>query len=154
MFSRLHRVVEAGIGGPRIVRLLLGLLLLVSAQPLSLYAQQPNVTTLVTADVATPQGGQAVSVAISGQVLGPEGEVLSGATAQLEGTSAIAVTNAEGKFVLTIRFSDVPVHITCRYAGYDDSRLTLSKPPTSPVLVEMGKTVKQKLTVTGQLRDL
>lgn len=139
----------------RVVLATLGLLLLANA---SLCAQRstPEASTTTSAPNAGPAGStDPVSAeTLTGFVLGPDGMALSGATAQLDGSREVSVTNADGQFILPVSFGQGPVRITCRYAGYDDNLLIFSIRPTSPVTVEMVKTVKMPLNVTGNVRDL
>jgi hypothetical protein len=141
----------------RVVLTTLGLLLLANA---SLCAQRSSAGLVASTDTLAPAAAPARSVGpasaetLTGLVLGPDGMALSGATAQLEGSREIAVTNADGKFILPVSFGQGPVHIICRYAGCDDNRLTFKAFPIQPVTVEMVKTVKIPLSVTGQVRDL
>ena len=123
----------------RTVLVTLGLLLLANA---SLCAQHsPPALVAVAgepAPAAAPAGGTrgASAETLTGFVLGPDGMALSGATAQLEGTREVAVSNADGQFVLPVSFGQGLVRITCRYAGCDDNRLSFSTRPTTQTACE------------------
>jgi len=124
-------------------------LFLAAATPLAARAQtspapRPNSRLLAlaqpSASIQTPAPAPTVSQAarpapasyhLSGQVFGPNGRPLPGATLLLQGTQTAVSTDAAGKYSL-----DVPARpalvLVAGYAGYEEQRLALA--PNQPVL--------------------
>ncbi len=68
---------------------------------------------------------------LTGQVSGPNGQPLPGATLLVKGTQTVVSTDAAGEYKLTVP-AQTPTVLVASYAGYEDQTLTAA--PGQPVL--------------------
>jgi len=88
---------------------------------------------------------------IEGQVRDKStGELLSGATVQIDGTFQGTITNEIGHFVIGV--AELPVTLVTRYIGYQSVSNFYSEPPPVPILIELVPAVilLPEITVSGE----
>lgn len=117
--------------------------------PQNVLASESSEPSAMTA--ASPaQNGKVLNAKVSGTVTDAEGEALPGATVMIEGTNVATVTDADGRFTLSVS-KESPV-LLVHYVGMHPYSLQLTAANTaSPlkIVMETNTTMMDEIVVTG-----
>jgi hypothetical protein len=133
----------------------------VAAQVMAQSLPELAVTDSAAARLAQPKPAEPLTpnlTVLTGQVLDASGKPLPGATATVEGTEWLTVSDDKGTFALPVQAlgSFGSIRVRCSYQGLSDQLLDVS-PGVEQIIFMMKEangTPAPKKTTTGRTRDL
>ena len=113
-----------------------------------LYRKALSTSTICLSITALSQTPAVFAQAISGQIVNPEGNPISGALVNINGNDQKVVTNEQGNFTLhDLKAGKFELHTSAKNYGHNNQYITINQNDISDIKIELSPSVMEVLDV-------
>ena len=113
-----------------------------------LYRKALSTSTICLSITALSQTPAVFAQTISGQIVNPEGNPISGALVNINGNDQKVVTNEQGNFTLhDLKAGKVELHTSAKNYGHNNQYITINQNDISDIKIELSPSVMEVLDV-------